>query len=136
MNIVLQTHAVDPAFALRNCRRPDAQTFECELCVRSAGFLVERVFYFEEPDFSRFCDQLVKMDRTLSGIAELQTRYEENGFRFEVHATGTVIVSGTVREYGAMDQFLRFSFITDQTVLTPFSRDLAQLLLLQPPNDH
>jgi hypothetical protein len=100
--------------------------------VRSSGFIGERKFWFEEPEFGTFREHLAAMDRTLSGAAELRTRYEENGFRLEVHATGAVEVSGSLREYGAMDQFLRFGFTTDQTVLAPFVRDLTRLSRIEP----
>lgn len=135
MDVLLATNATDPALALRNCRRLDVRAFACELYVRSNGFVAERQFWFEEPDFSQFRTQLAEMDRSLKGAAELRTRYEENGFRLEVLATGAITVSGTLREYGAMEQRLDFAFITDQTVLAPFVRDLAQLSSLQPPNE-
>ncbi|HEY0931937.1 MAG TPA: hypothetical protein VGE27_18625 [Gemmatimonas sp.] len=127
MDIVLHTHVDDPVLALRNCRRLDATTFECELYVRSSGFICERTFWFEEPEFGTFREQLAAMDSTLMGAAELRTRHEENGFRLEVSPTGTVGVTGMLREYGAMNQILRFGFNTDQTVLAPFIQDLTQL---------
>jgi hypothetical protein len=134
MDIVLRTNAEDPAFALRNCRRLDSRTYECELYVRSSGFIAERQFWFEEPEVGTFLASVAEMDRTLEGSAELRTRYEENGFRLELGPRGTITVSGTLREYGAMEQVLRFAFTTDQTVLGPLARDLAQLALLEPPN--
>jgi len=87
MDIVLQTNATDPALVLRDCHRLDAHAFECSLCVRSSGFVAERQFWFEEPEFSEFRRQLAEMDKSLKGTAELRTRYEENGFRLEVQST-------------------------------------------------
>jgi hypothetical protein len=101
MDIVLQTNATDPALVLRDCHRLDAHAFECSLCVRSSGFVAERQFWFQEPEFSEFRRQLAEMDKSLKCTAELRTRYEENGFRLEVHGNGAVRVSGTLREYGA-----------------------------------
>jgi len=135
MDVILETNATDPALILRDCHRLDARAFECELYVRSSGFVAERRFWFEDPEFDEFRRQLGEMDRALQGAAELRTRYEENCFRLEVHARGTVTVSGTLREYGAMEQLLHFAFTTDQTVLAPFVRDLTQLSLLKPSNE-
>jgi len=71
MDIVLQTHVDDPVLALRDCRRLDRSTFECVLHVRSSGFIGERKFWFEEPEFGTFREHLAAMDRTLSGAAEV-----------------------------------------------------------------
>lgn len=135
MDVILATNAADQALVLRNCRRLDAQAFACELYVRSRGFVAEQQFWFEEPELAEFRTQLAKMEKSLEGAAELRTRYEENGFRLEVHPAGRITVSGTLREYGATEQRLDFGFTTDQTVLAPFVRDLTQLSLLQPPNE-
>jgi hypothetical protein len=135
MDVVLRTNAEDPAFVLCNCRRVDSRTYQCKLYVRSSGFIAERQFWFEEPEFGTFLASVAEMDRTLEGSAELRTRYEENGFRLDLAPRGTVTVSGTLREYGATEQVVHFAFTTDQTVLGPFARDLTQLSLLEPPNE-
>jgi hypothetical protein len=66
------------------------------------------------------------LDHRLS--AGLRTRYEDNFVRLQVSRRGVVTVSGTITEYGALDQVLRFAFETDQTVLRPFAEDLAALI--------
>ena len=130
MDILLRTNAADPALALRNVRSlGDGEAFECLLDLRSGGFALQREFWFEQADLVEFVKRLRKMDGELAGDAELRTRYEDNFVRIEVSSrAGEVTVSGVVREYGSIDQQLRFKFITDQTVLRPLADDLSTLV--------
>ncbi|MDF1501718.1 hypothetical protein [Roseisolibacter sp. H3M3-2] len=128
MDVVLRTHTDDPSLAFRRVRRlGPADGYECELHVRSAGFVLARSFWFEPSDLAACIDDLRIMDRDLAGAAELRTRYEDNFVRFDVSARGVVTVSGTATEYSALGQSLRFAFETDQTVLRPLAEDLAAL---------
>ena len=128
MDVTLRTNASDPRLAFCNIRQLDATSYECELQVRSNGFLIERPFWFEAPELTAFVEKLRTMNHTLAGEAQLRTRYEDNFVRLVVSPRGVVEVTGVSTEYSVPSQQLRFAFETDQTVLAPFAADLATLL--------
>lgn len=128
MTVTLRTNTGDPHLSLCNIRQMDAMSYECELRVRSNGFVLERAFWFEAPELIAFVETLRTMDQTLIGETELRTRYEDNFVRLVVSSRGSVQVTGMATEYSPLGQHLRFAFETDQTVLAPFAADLATLL--------
>jgi hypothetical protein len=129
MDVVLQTHTTDPMLGLLDVTRfVDGSGYVATLRVCSRGFMLLRPFYFNEGGLFDFVGALGSMDRTLAGVAELRTPYEDDFIRLEVGSHGWVAVTGEVREYGGFDQRLRFGFDTDQTVLRPLVRDLEAVL--------
>lgn len=126
MNIVMQTHSADPALALEEVQRfADDSGYCCQLAVRSHGFAARALFCFECEAFDTFRDAVEELDRTLTGSARLQPRYEEGFVELEVGSTGAVFVSGQVVLASELSQSLRFEFRTDQTCLGPLARALA-----------
>ena len=94
------------------------------LVVRSGAFQAEKFFYFEEPVFEQFLEQIIEMNRTLSGKAILKPYYEPEYIAFEMLTAGHVQVTGELFEYSAPAQHLEFGFETDQTCLSPLITDL------------
>ena len=128
MDIVLQTHTSDPSLALLDITRSAGFGYVARLQVRSRGFMLDRAFYFDETGLVDFLAAVNSMDRTLVGFAELRHPYKDDFLRLELSPGGSISVTGESREHSDLDQMLRFGFVTDQTVLGPFSRALRAAL--------
>ena len=129
MDAVLRTNRDDSALSLLEViRYARSSDYRATLQVRSRGFMLDRTFYFDHDGITKFIDAIDSMDRTLVGVAELRTPYEDDFIRFEANRQGHVLVSGESREYGENEQFLRFGFVTDQTVLRPFIQELKRII--------
>jgi hypothetical protein len=68
------------------------------------------------------------MDRSLRGTARLQSIFEDPYIELALDHAGKVRVSGDLVQHGPPTQRLQFEFMTDQTVLAPFARDLRACL--------
>ena len=125
MDVVLQTHTINPLLALRDITRfGDNSGYVAKLEVRSGGFMLDRPFYFDEAGLIAFLTSIDSMDRSLAGSAELRTPHEDDFIHLELSPRGTLYVTGESREYSELTQRLCFGFTTDQTALGPFVRDL------------
>jgi hypothetical protein len=133
MDIVLQTNTDDPALALEDIQRfADESGFGCQLAVRSHGFAARTLFTFERDLFDIFRSAVEVMDRSLTGSARLQPRYEDGFIELTMGQAGAVFVSGEVVRHAEFSQLLRFEFRTDQTCLHPLVRDLDACTKLAP----
>jgi hypothetical protein len=124
----IEFRSADPAYSLvlRDLKPAEANSFQCYLDVRSDGFSGRVPFWPERFALERFLDELRAMDRTLSGTALLQPEWELEYVRLVIGRTGSIQVSG---ELGSADSnYLKFSFMSDQTMLRPLIRDLESAL--------
>ena len=129
MDILLRTNQRDPSLAMRNVQRfADGSGFRVVLDVVSRDFRVRTPLYFEQWPLTQFIDQLVGMDRSLSGSAKLKPLHEDHFIELTLTRTGRVVVHGNVFEHSEHAQHLEFEFETDQTVLKPLIEDLKQCL--------
>jgi len=127
MNIQLRTNQTDPSLSLRDVTRfEDGSGYRAILEARSRGYEVRTPFYFEVQPLTQFLDQLVMMDRTVTGSAKLKPLYEDHFIELTLTSRGRVVVRGEVYEYSEHSQHLRFEFETDQTVLKPLIEQLRE----------
>jgi len=91
--------------------------YQCLLVVRSDGFQLERLFWFEPFCLQSFLNALIQIDSRLTGVARLQPLHEDDYIQFQATQHGHVVVSGEVR---SDPQYLRFEFETDQSCVRPF----------------
>jgi len=125
MDIALSSNSSTAALELREIQRyADGSGFVTLLVVRSGGFAAALPFYFELPRLMEFVEALQGMDRTLSGSATLKPTWEPGFVTFELDQHGHVRVFGELRETTEHEQWLQFSFNTDQTCLRQFAADL------------
>jgi hypothetical protein len=93
----------------------------CLLEVESPPFSASTPFYFDEHFWKRFLAELAALDSTLSGEAKLGQHFEEPYICLSsVGGRGHILVKGVLVENSEHSQRLEFSFVTDQSVLTPF----------------
>lgn len=120
MDIQLRTNRGDETLCLGNVERyADGSGYRTVLQVRSRGFEVSAPFYFEPHPLNQFLEDLVAMDRSLSGSAKLKPLYEDPFIELTLTRRGSVVVKGEMFEHSEHSQHLRFEFETDQTVLKP-----------------
>ena len=94
--------------------------------VRSGGFSGRVPFWPERFVLERFLGELRGMDQTLSGTALLQTLWEPEHVRLMISPTGSVQISG---ELGSKEfNYLKYSFMSDQTMLRPLISELESVL--------
>ena len=128
MDIVLPTQD-ENYLAFRNVERySDLSGFGAHLVVRTHGFSASLPFTVESEPFVAFVESLEEMDRSLTGTARLKAVFEDPYIELALDHTGKVRVSGDLVAHGALTQRLQFEFLTDQTLLAPFTRDLRSCL--------
>ena len=125
MNILFRTNTSNPYLELRDVKRyKDGSGYSSYLIVRSGAFSVDKPFYFEEYVLDQFLDQLIEMNRTLSGKATLKPFYEPEYIALEMLNRGHVLVTGEFFGFDLAEQHLKFGFETDQTCLEALIADL------------
>ena len=128
MDIILPTYS-DDYLGFHNVERySDRSGFGGRLEVRTHGFRAELSFFVEPEPFVAFIEALEHMDQTLVGKARLKPIFEHPYIDLELDHTGKVRVSGDLVAYGPSTQRLQFEFLTDQTAIGPFARDLRSCL--------
>jgi hypothetical protein len=132
MDIELRTNQPEETLRLGNIARfADGSGYGTVLHVRSRGFEVSAPFYFEPQTLGRFLDDLVAMDRSLTGSAKLKPLFEDPFIELTLTPKGSVVVRGEVFEHSEHSQQLKFEFETDQTVLKPLI-DAVRACLVMP----
>ena len=127
MDIILSTNTNNPRLELGGITRfRDGSGFESHLVVVSGGFSAEHPFYFEEPVLASFVKALESMDQSLKGEDKLKPLFEDDYIELVMSSGGHVIVRGEMFECAEESQHLEFSFVTDQTCLTPLIGDLKK----------
>jgi len=130
MDVLLLTNDDAKYLALLDIQRfGDDAGFRSHLAVRSGDFAGSVHFCFEPAPLKQFVAEIERMNRTLSGRAQLKPLYEDIQITLEVHHTGRVTVSGELVRYAEHTHRLQFGFDTDQTCLAPLARDLHACLL-------
>lgn len=130
MDIVLRTNDENYLGFRQVQRYSDRSGFGASLVVRTHGFCAELLFAAESEPFVAFIEALEEMDRSLTGKARLEAVFEDPYIELELDHTGKVRVSGDLVAYGSPTQRLQFEFMTDQTALGPFARDLRSCISL------
>ena len=125
-DIELQTHSRFKVLRMTEISK-GGDFYDCQLAVRSGGFACERKFYFDDNTLYPAIEALLQMDEKLKGTARIQGTYEQDWIEFECSSQGHVKVSGEIYEHSDLSQFLRFAFITDQTVLKPLVKAFERL---------
>jgi hypothetical protein len=129
MNVTLQTHDPSLLLELRDLHLlGDGNDYQCSLVIRSGGFQLEKLFWFEPSCLRTFLQGLAELDSALVGIAKLQPLYESDYIQLEGTRGGHIVVSGELFGTGEIPQNLRFGFQTDQTCLRPLINDLRRVV--------
>jgi hypothetical protein len=128
MDIALKTNAPDASLEFREVQRfGDSSGFAAFVVIRSRGFAAATTFTFETKRLKHFLSDLDKLNSTLSGIAELKPTWESGAIRLEGDGRGSIRVHGELVDD---KQRLEFSFVTDQTCLSPLLQDFRDCLAL------
>ena len=106
----------------------DGSGGSCNLEITSLPFTASISFFFDFPTLPEFVDNLILLEKTLSGEAKLGQNYEEAYICLQGNGRGAIRVSGLLAVYSEHTQELRFSFKTDQTALGKFIADLKEII--------
>jgi hypothetical protein len=127
MDITLQTNS-DDTLEMRGIELlEDNSAYQMQLVVSSNGFAGNISLFIEPQQYNKFIDELDTMNTTLSGSATMKPLWEDDYIRIECNKKGQLTVSCELFEHSDFDKYLKLSFMTDQTCLTPFIKDLKSI---------
>lgn len=108
--------------------------FTFDLTVLSDGFSGTSHFCVRRGQLENLCSDLATMEQTLSGKTTLEDNDSDASVSFEMKPNGQIIVYGQVG--GSHEEnYLKFSFQTDQTCIEPFLTDFHKLLKNEEPTN-
>ncbi len=108
--------------------------FTFEVSIVSNKFSGASHFCASKNDIKSFTDDLTCIYSKLEGSAKL-TDFDSDAFiEFSVHPLGQLTIRGQIGG-SHEDQFLKFRFESDQTILQPFRSDLSKLCHHQDRNE-
>ena len=102
------------------------EQYRCLVNVVSGGFSYQGCMSFD--NLAEFVRQVSAAEQLLSGTAILREDFHDHYLKMEVTKLGHVVVSGAIIEYGEHIQRLEFEFVTDQTCLPQFAKQLGSLI--------
>ena len=102
------------------------EAYRCLVHVVSRGFSYQGRMDFD--NLAEFVQQVSDAEQLLSGVAVLREDFHDHYIKMKVTKLGHVVVSGTIIEYGEHTQRLEFEFVTDQTCLPQFAKQLRALV--------
>jgi hypothetical protein len=127
MDITLQTNS-DDTLEMRGIELlEDNSAYQMRLVVSSNGFAGNISLFIEPQQYNEFIDELDTMNTTLSGSATMKPLWEDDYIKIECNTKGQLTVSCELFEHSDLDKYLKLSFMTDQTCLTPFIKDLKSI---------
>lgn len=108
--------------------------FTFDLTVLSDGFSGTSHFCVRRGQLENLCSDLATMKQTMSGKTTLEDNDSDASVSFEMKPNGQIIVYGQVG--GSHEEnYLKFSFQTDQTCIEPFLTDFHKLLKNEEPTN-
>jgi hypothetical protein len=126
--IELQTHRETTSLRMSNIDKfADGSGYCCDLRLWSGRFYYQGPFYFHGHFVNEAINGIRQMLAGQVGEVVLKGLYEEDALWFAMDELGHVAVRGLLNEYTVHRQFLRFHFVTDQTVLNQLLQDLISL---------
>ena len=134
MDIILQTNDSKASLELRHIEFCNGDFF-CTLFVESGDFRAEHRFDFSGESLAQFLCDLIRMDETLVGTGSLGYGSEPDVLIFQTGGRGHIQVGGLLIANRLPRQEFRFAFVTDQTCLAPFLRDVRRFLKSTPGAD-
>lgn len=109
-------------------------SFTFDLTVLSNGFSGTSHFCIRRDQIEKFCSDLKKMHHTMSGNATLEDNDSDASVNFLMKPQGHVVVYGQVG--GSHEEnYMKFSFLTDQTCIKPLVIDFKKLLKNEEPQN-
>lgn len=106
--------------------------FTFDLTVQSNGFSGTSHFCVRRGQIENMCSDLTTMKQSMSGKTTLEDNDSDASVNFQMKPHGQVIVFGQVG--GSHEEnYLRFSFQTDQTCIEPLLTDFHKLLKNEEP---
>lgn len=108
--------------------------FTFDLTILSKGFSGTSHFCVRRDQLEKMCADLKRMHLTLVGSTILEDNDSDASLNFEMQSFGQVLVFGQVGG-SHEDQYLKFSFKTDQTCIEPFLSDFQKLLKYEESNN-
>lgn len=108
--------------------------FTFDLTVLTDGFSGTSHFCVRRGQLENLCSDLATMKQTMSGKTTLEDNDSDASVSFEMKPNGQIIVYGQVG--GSHEEnYLKFSFQTDQTCIEPFLTDFHKLLKKEEPTN-
>jgi len=108
--------------------------FTFDLTVVSNGFSGTSHFCVRRDQIETMCYDLITMKQAMSGNTTLEDNDSDASVSFQMKPHGQVIVYGQVG--GSHEEnYLKFSFQTDQTCIEPFLTDFYKLLKNEEPTN-
>ena len=123
--IDLNTQDDRKSLLLDNFERYGSNAFKCRIKVNSFGFSCDRPFIFDNA--KEVLSKLRELNENLTGFVKLEEEYEENNVTISIDKAGHVKIAGFLIDY-ERGQELKFSFITDQTILPKLVKDFEILI--------
>jgi hypothetical protein len=108
--------------------------FTFDLTVLSNGFSGTSHFCVRRAQIEEMCSDLTKMKQAMSGNTTLEDNDSDASVNFQMKPYGQVVVFGQVG--GSHEEnYLKFSFQTDQTCIEPLLTDFHRLLKNEEPTN-
>ena len=108
--------------------------FTFDLTVVSNGFSGTSHFCVRRDQIEKLCSDLTTMKQAMSGNTTLEDNDSDASITFQMKSHGQVIVYGQVG--GSHEEnYLKFSFQTDQTCIAPLLTDFHKLLKNEEPTN-
>ena len=124
MNIELSTNNQESKLEFQNVEKySDHSGFCAHIYVKSDGFTGKVFCTFGEYPMDEFISQLESCDKSLKGEAILKPEYDNWFLKFSMNHTGGIGIEGLLY---SIDHQLEFAFLTDQTCLSKFIKDLRK----------
>lgn len=101
--------------------------FTFDLSVKSGSFSGTSHFCVRKNEIEAFSEALMNIHALIWGSARLDDNDSDSFIKLEMQDTGHLRVSGQVGG-SHKDQFMKFSFLTDQTCIPQFVADFTTLL--------
>lgn len=108
--------------------------FTFDLTVLSNGFSGTSHFCVRRDQIEKMCSDLTTMKQAVSGSTTIEDNDSDASVNFQMKPNGQVIVFGQVG--GSHEEnYLKFSFQTDQTCIEPLLKDFHKLLKNEEPTN-
>lgn len=108
--------------------------FTFDLTVLANGFSGTSHFCVRRDQIEKMCSDLTTMKQAMSGNTTLEDNDSDASINFQMKPHGQIIVFGQVG--GSHEEnYLKFSFETDQTCIEPLLTDFHKLLKNEEPTN-
>ena len=108
--------------------------FTFDLTVLSNGFSGSSHFCVRRDQIEKMCSDLTTMKQAMSGNTTIEDNDSDARVNFQMKPNGQIIVFGQIG--GSHEEnYLKFSFQTDQTCIEPLLTDFNKLLINEEPTN-